>query len=171
METASPPRLKWRAAHWRRKCCCKRFSRSTAFPRRCRSLRRRRPHGLYPDQSQQMEDIARKMFKLPHIEAASHTFSHPFLWDSSVKHGLFLRRELPSPAVPRHSWLQDGLQARNGRVCDYIRQNLCLQASRWKCSSGRATRPRTKRPLKASYEAGLVNINGGDTSISRHNPR
>ncbi len=57
------------------------------------------PHGLYPDQSQQMEDIARKMFKLPHIEAASHTFSHPLLWDSSVKHGLFAEN-CPSPAVP-----------------------------------------------------------------------
>ncbi len=39
--------------------------------------------GLYPDQSEEMEAVARKIFALPNVEIASHTFSHPFFWDLS----------------------------------------------------------------------------------------
>ena len=81
------------------------------------------PHGLYPDQSQQMEDIARKMFKLPHIEAASHTFSHPFLWDSSVKHGA-LSENAEAQQSPEHSWLQMDFERETAGSAEYIRKQL-----------------------------------------------
>ena len=127
------------------------------------------PHGLYPDQSQQMEDIARKMFKLPHIEAASHTFSHPFLWDSSVKHGLFAENSQAQQYLDIPGYKMDFKRETAGSV-DYIRQKLVpagkpVEVFQW---SG-DTAP-NEAALKASYEAGLVNINGGDTSISKAQP-
>ena len=127
------------------------------------------PHGLYPDQSQQMEDIARKMFKLPHIEAASHTFSHPFLWDSSVKHGLFAENSQAQQYLDIPGYKMDFKRDTAGSV-DYIRRQLVpagkpVEVFQW---SG-DTAP-NEAALKASYEAGLVNINGGDTSISKAQP-
>ncbi|HQQ71099.1 MAG TPA: endo alpha-1,4 polygalactosaminidase, partial [Alicycliphilus sp.] len=47
------------------------------------------PWGLWPQLSPRLEPIARAMFKLPHVDVGSHSYSHPFLWDQSVKHGVF----------------------------------------------------------------------------------
>ncbi len=38
------------------------------------------PRGLYPALSPLMEKISRQIFALPHVEMASHTYSHPFYW-------------------------------------------------------------------------------------------
>jgi polysaccharide biosynthesis protein PelA len=38
------------------------------------------PSGLYPADSPRLEAIARKIFRLPNVEIASHTYSHPFDW-------------------------------------------------------------------------------------------
>ncbi|MEX8494771.1 endo alpha-1,4 polygalactosaminidase, partial [Sphaerotilus sp.] len=46
------------------------------------------PQGLYPKLSAEMEGIARRMFALPYVEIASHTYSHPFTW-SDVEKGAF----------------------------------------------------------------------------------
>lgn len=39
------------------------------------------PEGRYPEQTPALEPIAREIFALPHVEMASHTFSHPFQWE------------------------------------------------------------------------------------------
>jgi hypothetical protein len=36
--------------------------------------------GLYPQLAPRLEEIARGIFRLPNVEVASHTFSHPFDW-------------------------------------------------------------------------------------------
>jgi hypothetical protein len=41
------------------------------------------PHGLHPQLSPRLEAIARQMFRLPHVEIASHT-AHPFVWDPDL---------------------------------------------------------------------------------------
>ena len=43
------------------------------------------PEGKYKDQSPKLESIAKAIFKLPHVEVASHTFSHPFSWARAAK--------------------------------------------------------------------------------------
>ena len=48
------------------------------------------PHGLFPETSAQLEEIAQRMIRLPHIEIATHSFSHPLLWDQSNKQGIVL---------------------------------------------------------------------------------
>ena len=52
--------------------------------------------GLYPADSTRTEAIAREIFQLPNVEAASHTFSHPFTW-SDAEAG---RRTTPPPTLP-----------------------------------------------------------------------
>ncbi len=40
--------------------------------------------GLQADLSAKLEKIARKMFSLPNVEIASHSFSHPFYWQKAA---------------------------------------------------------------------------------------
>ena len=127
------------------------------------------PHGLYPDQSQQMEDIARKMFKLPHIEAASHTFTHPFLWDSSVKHGVFSENAEAQQSLNIPGYKMD-FERETAGSAEYIRKQLVPAGKSVEILQWSGDTAPNEAALKASYEAGLVNINGGDTSISKAQP-
>lgn len=40
-------------------------------------------HGQYPQHTAKLEPFARKIFALPHVEIATHTFSHPFEWEDA----------------------------------------------------------------------------------------
>ncbi|MGC6595324.1 hypothetical protein ACP0GC_25365, partial [Escherichia coli] len=42
------------------------------------------PQGVYPQLSAQTTALARKMFTLPYVEPASHSFSHPFNWADAM---------------------------------------------------------------------------------------
>jgi hypothetical protein len=42
------------------------------------------PTGLHPAKSPEVEAVAREIFRLPHVAAASHTFSHPFDWQRAA---------------------------------------------------------------------------------------
>ena len=41
--------------------------------------------GLYKHLSAELESIAKEIFKLPYVEPASHTYSHPFQWQNAEK--------------------------------------------------------------------------------------
>lgn len=127
------------------------------------------PHGLYPQMSAKLEDIARRMYRLPHVEIASHSFSHPYLWNTKVKHGLFAE----NPEADYHMNIPGYTMDLNREIVgsvEYIRQRLApprkpVEVFQW---SG-DTAP-DGEALRIAHEAGLVNINGGDTFISKLNP-
>ncbi|MCK7581886.1 MAG: hypothetical protein MZV65_43860 [Chromatiales bacterium] len=92
--TAFPRAPSCPARRWRPRCCCARCCRSTASPHRVGDRgrgRRRRPASR--DRAAEMEALARQMFALPHVEIASHTYSHPFHWDQ----GRTARRDAGRP--------------------------------------------------------------------------
>jgi hypothetical protein len=127
------------------------------------------PHGLYPELSPQLEDIARKIFNLPHIEVASHTFSHPFLWDESIKHGVFSEdgEAQHSLNIPGY---QLNFQRETAGSADYIRKRLAPAGKPVSVFQWSGDTAPNEAALKATYEAGMLNINGGDTLISKANP-
>jgi polysaccharide biosynthesis protein PelA len=43
------------------------------------------PEGKFKEESPKLEVIARQIFKLPHVEVASHSYSHPFDWVRASK--------------------------------------------------------------------------------------
>ena len=127
------------------------------------------PDGLYPAESARMEDVARKMFRLPYIEVASHTYSHPFAWDTSNLRKQF--KDYPdaalSLAVPGYTMNFDREIVGSSR---YINERLApkdkpVKILQW---SGDAAPPAPA--LEVAYRAGLLNINGGDTFITRAHP-
>jgi hypothetical protein len=127
------------------------------------------PDGLYPKLSGQLEGIARQMFRLPYVEVASHSYSHPFLWDTDVQHGVFLddtQRDYHL-AIPGYEF---NVEREILGSVNYIRSRLApankpVQIILW---SGDTT-PGVDA-LAMADKAGLLNFNGGDTGISKSNP-
>ncbi len=127
------------------------------------------PHGLYPQQSQQMQAIAKAMFRLPHIEAASHTYSHPFLWDRTVRHGLFKDNPDAPMQLPLPGYTLDLQREITGSIA-YIRDNLVPPNKPVRILLWSGDTAPSAQALNITEEAGLLNMNGGDTFITRAHP-
>lgn len=125
------------------------------------------PKGLYPQWSQQLENIARRIFKMPHVEIASHSYSHPFYWEESNQKTTVSKEVNLNLNIPGYTVNLD--REINGSI-DYIRKNLAppnkpVEVFLW---SG-DTAP-SAEALAIIDAANLLNLNGGDTSITRSNP-
>lgn len=127
------------------------------------------PHGLYPDMSPRLEDVARKIFRLPHVELASHTFSHPFLWDTSVRHGMFSGDSTAAFALNIPGYTVDLTREIVGST-DYINQRLAPPGKKVKILLWSGDTAPNAEALEITERAGLLNMNGGDTSISHNVP-
>ena len=121
-------------------------------------------NGLNPKQSPALEGIARRIFALPYVEPASHTFSHPFVWSAAetvdkADQGYHL--EIPGYVfdiqreVPGSAAYVSGLSP-SGKPC-----RILLWSGNTTPGSG---------TLKLAYDSGLLNMNGGETLITRSNP-
>jgi len=118
------------------------------------------PKGLYPEQSPELEVIARDIFQLPHIEIASHTFSHPFFWDSSKKNVT----EKYGEHLPIPGYKLDYQKEIFGSI-NYIKETLApkdkdVSIFLW---SGKADPDEAM--LAMTEQAGLLNLNGGNTFV------
>ena len=127
------------------------------------------PQGLSPQLSPRLEDIARQMFRLPHIEVASHTYTHPFLWDSSVQHGVFDDNPYAARSLTIPGYSMDLTREIVGSS-HYINERLAPQGKTVKILQWSGDTAPSAQALEISYRAGLLNLNGGDTSINRANP-
>jgi hypothetical protein len=130
--------------------------------------------GMYPKISPKLEDIARKIFALPNVEIGSHTYSHPFFMEQiDPKTGKHIEGN------PHPEWGGDGpfaldipnyqfdLNREIKGSIDYINKNLAppgkhVVVLQW---PGDAKAPPIA--IRAAYAAGVLNINGGDTLITK----
>ncbi len=129
------------------------------------------PDGLYPRISPRLETIARKMFALPYVEIGTHTYSHPFIWeDVDARSGARTDRGGSDAAfslnIPGYRFNLDreifGSTAYiNSRLAPADKKVVVLQ---W---SGDCMPPAVA--VRRTYDAGIFNINGGDTVITRNN--
>ncbi|KAA0911090.1 sugar ABC transporter [Pusillimonas sp. ANT_WB101] len=130
-------------------------------------------HGMYSKLTTSLEPIARKIFALPNVEIASHTFSHPFfLNEIDNTTGRRVRKnnsmtkssdEVFAMKIPSYKFDLD--REISGSI-DYINQKLAppgksVVALFW---PGDAAAPAIA--LQKVAKAGVLNINGGDTVIT-----
>lgn len=127
------------------------------------------PDGLHPELSAQLEDIARRMFRLPHVEVASHTYSHPFLWDQSVKHGVFDGESGAAINLSIPGYSMDLRREIVGST-EYINRRLAPPGKPVRMLLWSGDTAPSADALAVTEGAGLLNLNGGDTSITRANP-
>ncbi|MGI9239702.1 MAG: polysaccharide deacetylase family protein [Verrucomicrobiales bacterium] len=127
--------------------------------------------GLQDEDQKRFETEARTMFALPFVEAATHTFSHPFIWienDEAEYQDTYEARFLK--LKPRAEYPQIDYDREITGSADYIEQQLLpdgkkVEALLWSgnCRPGPLA-------LAAARRRGLVSLNGGDTVISRRHP-
>jgi len=120
------------------------------------------PAGLYPAQSPKLEAIARDIFALPWVEPASHSYSHPFHWgkaESALDNG-----ESYHLAIPGYQYRVDREIAGSA---DYINRRLAPKDKPARVFLWTGNCVSTPEALQAVARAGLLNMNGGDTVITR----
>jgi hypothetical protein len=124
---------------------------------------------LKKEDSPRYVELARSMFALPHVQAGSHSFSHPFIWDATDPNpGHYdatkttLADDIDYPVVNPKREIAGSI--------DYINQNLLppgkqVELMLWSgnCRPGVAA-------LRLCRELGVENMNGGDTIISKRIP-
>ena len=122
-------------------------------------------NGLYPKISKRLENIVAKMYALENVEAATHTFSHPFYWDKAQKHHLDekYRLKVPNYHFSLDYEIEGSLKEINLR---YLQdRNYTANTIFW---SGDCAP--THLVLENVYQNKILNINGGDTYITNLNP-
>jgi polysaccharide biosynthesis protein PelA len=122
------------------------------------------PWGLYPEKSAEMEQIAREIFLLPHVEIASHSYSHPFRWQQLSTDSTSGEYNLPLPGYKFY------LNKEISGSVNYINQNLAPPGKSCKiflwtgdCNPGTDA-------IAKSDALGLLNMNGGETIITNSQP-
>jgi len=127
------------------------------------------PQGVYPELSAQTTALARKMYALPYIEPASHSFSHPFSWADAM-HGTSSVdiTQLDGDAshtleIPHYKF---DLKREIKGSMDYINNTLLPPGKKaeiflW---TGNCVPPAAA--IAQTYLDGFLNMNGGDTMIT-----
>lgn len=127
------------------------------------------PDGLHPKLSAQLEGIAKQMFALPHVEIASHTYSHPFIWEPGTKNGKGAGAKEESYHLDIPGYKFDLPREIIGSA-DYIQRRLAPPGKPVKILLWSGNTAPGADALAITEKAGLLNMNGGDTSITRSNP-
>jgi uncharacterized protein (TIGR01370 family) len=126
------------------------------------------PDGLHPELAAQMEDLARRMFALPHVEVASHTYSHPFHWDKAEAGAdpddpdAYYALRVPDYTVAIEREIVGSL--------DYVRRRLAPSGKPVEVLLWSGDAAPGERSLRTAQAAGALNMNGGNTVIIRSNP-
>ncbi len=121
-------------------------------------------YGLYPKVSSEMEDISKQLFSLQHVEAATHTFTHPFSWNKIVNDSL-------DPAYHLKVKNYDFSLNReiNGSL-NYINTKLSPKEKPSRMTFWSGDCVPTETTLAYMYQNNFLHINGGDTTITNTNP-
>jgi len=121
--------------------------------------------GLYPNDSAALEAIARDMYALPWVEAASHTYSHPFRW-SEAQHGVGNNsNSAEGVALPIKNYTFN-LKREIAGSAAYIDGRLTPAGKHVRILLWSGDCVPTEEALAEVSKDGLLNMNGGDTIIT-----
>ncbi|MET0776828.1 MAG: bifunctional glycoside hydrolase 114/ polysaccharide deacetylase family protein [Pseudomonas mandelii] len=128
------------------------------------------PRGMFPFLARELEPIARELFANPKVEVATHTFSHPFFMQPEVAQ----KRENFNPeyglkmAIPGYDKIDFRREIFGSR--DYINQQLTTPEKPVKLVFWPGDALPSAATLKLAYDAGLKNVNGAETMLTKANP-
>ncbi|WP_394823031.1 endo alpha-1,4 polygalactosaminidase [Pendulispora albinea] len=126
------------------------------------------PSGRYPEKSPALERIAREIFRLPNVEVASHTYSHPFFWadaeaGKTAPHGV----EPVHLPIPGYKFL---LERDIVGSVDYINKRLAPPDKRVRVLLWPGDCSPSGRAVGMSDGIGVYNVNGGGATRNRETP-
>ena len=117
---------------------------------------------------------SREIFALPSVEAATHTYSHPFIWidnDEAEHQDTYEARFLK--LKPRANYTQiDPEREIGGSIdyIDYIEKELLPDGKKVEVLLWSGNCRPGPEALAAARRRGIVSLNGGDTVISKRHP-
>lgn len=118
--------------------------------------------GVYPKFSKKAIEIAKKIYKLPYVLPASHTFSHPFVWSILEENPKAKGHNLP---IPNYTFTPEReLKGSLDFINRYLSPNRRAKTIFW---SGDCL-PSSK-VLKYLNSQNFLAINGGGTKITKNN--
>ncbi|MFZ4763574.1 MAG: endo alpha-1,4 polygalactosaminidase [Roseimicrobium sp.] len=127
--------------------------------------------GLDLSQVPRYREAARSVFALPNIQAASHAYSHPFRW---LDFDPADETKYPSRALVLHPWANYGDTVDAEReVCgsiDYINRTLLPEGKKVELFLWSGNCRPGAEALRQCAKAGVENMNGGTTVLSRLYP-
>ncbi len=110
-------------------------------------------------------DIARTIFEIPWVEAASHAYSHPYYWDESFENkAVYASRHLPIKGYTFN------LKTEIIGSVDYINNKLLPPGKTVKQFFWTGNCEPTAEALKLCRDINLPNINGGDSIFDSAHP-
>lgn len=122
--------------------------------------------GIYPHLSAELEPIARDILRLPNVEPASHTFSHPFFWQPTKED---LANAQYGASLPIPDYQYDAVREIAGSV-DYINQKLLPADKPVKVFFWSGTADPDAEAIRLTYQQGLYNLNGGNSYLTEAFP-
>ncbi len=126
--------------------------------------------GLHPAESPALEAIARRIFALPHVQIASHTLSHPFRWQALEA----VRPDSAGTGENQYSLNLPGytydVRAEISGSINYINERLAPPGKQAHILLWSGDCNPDELPLAETVRAGVLNMNGGDTLITRADP-
>ncbi len=124
-------------------------------------------HGLYPKYSAKLKKIAKKMFALPNVEGATHTFTHPFFWGKISKDGKHLE---PKYRLKVKNYKNFSIARETRGSLDYINRELMPQGKKANIVFWSGDCLPRENALEYLHKNGILNMNGGDTTIVDSTP-
>ena len=123
------------------------------------------PDGLYPKLSKRLSKLTKDMYALSNVEAATHTFTHPYYW-GKIKNGFLpkkYRLKVKNYTFNYDRELKQCLNDINTKHLPKGKRKADTVYWTGDCSPRLAT-------LDYIYKNKIFNINGGDTTINNLNP-
>ena len=123
------------------------------------------PHGLHPTLSALAEKTAQEIFRAPQVAIASHSYSHPFYWqqaDQPATEGETYHLKIPG--------YQFSLQREIEGSVRYIESRLAPPGKKVEMFLWTGDCIPGNDAVDLTLRAGLLNMNGGDTTATRAYP-
>jgi hypothetical protein len=125
-------------------------------------------NGMFKQLSPALEAIARRIFAQPHVEIASHSYSHPFFW-RKLQAGVDQARydKALNLTLPGYSF---DLKAEIPGSIEYIDTRLAPPGKRTRVFLWTGDTVPTAEAVALADASGVLNMNGGDTVITNSEP-
>jgi hypothetical protein len=120
--------------------------------------------GLYPALAPLGTQVAREVFRLPYVEIGSHMWSHPFNWPAIEAGKDFPGINLPVPGYKFSPYMEAVGAAK------WIDKHLAPPGKQVVIDQWSGDCEPDAQVVGLAYQAGLENINGGASYISKKDP-
>lgn len=121
------------------------------------------PYGQMDQKTKRFEEIARSIFELENVEIASHSYSHPFKWQKMEK---FENTQAYNLKIEGY---QFDINREISGSSKYINEKLAPRGKKVQVFLWTGDCNPTMNAVKLTYENGLLNMNGGGSTMTPTN--